>query len=115
MLHSMGLYERPFNSIKKGQKIYEVRLNDEKRRKIQVGDVIEFTKVSEMDEKIKVKVLELRRYPSFEEMYKDIPFSLFDCDGWTLEEMINSTYEIYSKEQEQHWGALAIKIQLIES
>jgi ASC-1-like (ASCH) protein len=25
-----------------------------------------------MDEKIKVKVLELRRYPTFEEMYKDI-------------------------------------------
>jgi ASC-1-like (ASCH) protein len=65
-----------------------------------------------MDEKIKVKVLELRRYPTFEEMYKDIPFSLFDCEGWTLEEMINSTYEIYSKEQEQRWGVLAIKIQM---
>jgi ASC-1-like (ASCH) protein len=45
-----------------------------KRRNIQAGDLIEFTKVPEMDEKIKVKVLELRRYTTFEEMYKDIPF-----------------------------------------
>ncbi|WP_052659336.1 ASCH domain-containing protein [Bacillus alveayuensis] len=68
----MGLYKRAFDSIKKGKKIYEIRLNDEKRRKIRVDDVIEFTKVPEMDEKIKVKVLELRHYPTFAEMYKDI-------------------------------------------
>jgi ASC-1-like (ASCH) protein len=82
MLHSMGLYQKPFNSIQKGQKIYEVRLNDEKRRKIRVGDVIEFTKVPEMDEKIKVKVLELRRYPTFEEKTFHFHFSIVMDGHW---------------------------------
>jgi ASC-1-like (ASCH) protein len=38
----MGLYSEYFIAIKEGKKQVEVRLNDEKRRKIKVGDTIEF-------------------------------------------------------------------------
>lgn len=43
-------------------------------------------------------------------MYEDITFKDFDCEGWTMEEMLYGTYEIYSSEQEKHWGALAVTI-----
>lgn len=76
--HSMGLYEEPFQSIQEGKKVYEVRLNDEKRRKIQVGDVIEFIKVPENGETLQIEVVGLRKYDTFQEMYEDIPFHLFD-------------------------------------
>lgn len=76
--HSMGLYEEPFQSIQEGKKVYEVRLNDEQRRKIQVRDVIEFIKVPENGETLQVEMVGLRKYDTFQEMYEDIPFHLFD-------------------------------------
>lgn len=110
----MGLYDEPFQSIKEGKKVYEVRLNDEKRRKLHIGDTIEFIRVPENDEALQVEVIGIRKYDTFQEMYEDIPFHLFDCEGWTMDEMIDGTYEIYTKEQEKQWGTLAIQIQKIE-
>lgn len=106
----MGLYGEYFKAIKEGRKTVEVRLNDGKRRKIKVGDTIEFIKVPEQDETLQVQVIELRTYDTFQEMYDDIPFKNFDSEGWTMEEMIKGTYEIYSPEQEKEWGTLAITI-----
>lgn len=110
MIHQMGLYGEYFNSIKEGKKTVEVRLNDEKRRKIRIGDTLEFIKVPEQDETIKVQVTNLKTYNTFQAMYEDIPFQDFDCEGWSMKEMIEGTYEIYSPEQEKEWGTLAIKI-----
>ena len=106
----MGLYAEYFQSIIDGKKTVEVRLNDENRRKIKVGDMIEFIKVPEQDEALTVEVTQLRKYNTFQEMYEDIPFKDFDCEGWTMKEMIDGTYEIYTPEQEKQWGALAITI-----
>ncbi|MEC2056211.1 ASCH domain-containing protein [Peribacillus psychrosaccharolyticus] len=110
MIHKMGLYSEHFQSIKEGKKKVEVRLNDEKRRKIKVGDTIEFIKVPEQDGTLLVQVAGLKKYDTFKAMYEDIPFKDFDCEGWTMEEMLYGTYEIYSSEQEKHWGALALTI-----
>lgn len=112
MEHVMGLYGEYFEPIKEGKKKVEVRLNDEKRREIKIGDTIEFRKLPEQNETLKVNVTELRKYPAFQAMYEDIPFSDFDCGGWTMEEMIKGTFEIYTPEQEKVWGALAIGIKL---
>ena len=40
----MKLQKSPFERIKKGTKTVEFRLYDEKRRKINIGDQIEFSK-----------------------------------------------------------------------
>lgn len=42
MLHEMRLLEEPFELIKAGKKIIEIRLNDEKRQKVSIGDEIVF-------------------------------------------------------------------------
>ncbi|KQL50386.1 hypothetical protein AN964_22220 [Heyndrickxia shackletonii] len=109
-MHQMGLYGEYFEAIKKGKKKVEVRLNDEKRRKIKIGDTIKFIKVPEQDETLQVQVTELRTYNTFKEMYESIPFEDFDCEGWSMEEMVNGTYDIYTPEQEREWGSLAITI-----
>ncbi|AVK97737.1 ASCH domain-containing protein [Lysinibacillus sphaericus] len=106
----MGIYEEYFTSIKEGKKTIEVRLNDEKRRKIKVGDTIEFIRIPEKNKTFRVQVTRLRKYDTFEAMYNDIPFKGFDCEGWTMKEMLDSTYEIYTPEQEIKWGTLAITI-----
>lgn len=45
MMHQMKLQNDPFQMIKKGQKTIEMRLYDEKRKLVQVGDNISFTNI----------------------------------------------------------------------
>lgn len=113
MEHKMGLYEEYFEAIREGKKKVEVRLNDEKRRELKVGHIIEFTKLPAQDETIKVEVSELEEYSTFQAMYEDIPFTAFGCEGWSMAEMLKGTYEIYSAKQETTWGTLAIGIRLL--
>ncbi len=113
MEHTMRLYERPFNSIKAGRKKVEVRLNDDKRRKLKVGDTIKFIRIPGENESLTVKIIELRQYPTFKEMYEDIPASDFDAISSTIEEMVELTYQIYTPQQEKEWGTLAITIELL--
>lgn len=109
----MGLNEEPFYSMKSGRKTVEVRLNDEKRRKLRIGDRITFTILPYKNKTLCVEIIELRRYRTFEEMYKDIPYSCFDTKNESIDLMIEQTYRIYSQEQEKEWGTLAITIKLL--
>lgn len=43
MRYTMKLRPQPFNMIRSGQKTFELRLYDEKRQKLQIGDEIEFS------------------------------------------------------------------------
>ena len=104
MIHHMGLYEVPFQSIKAGRKTVEVRLNDEKRKKLTCGDKIVFTKLPEKGDQLEVEITNLTTYPSFKEMYMEIPAKEFDPVGETIDSMLTSTYGIYSKEQEEQFG-----------
>ena len=47
MIHKMNLWNNSFIAIKEVRKTIEMRLNDDKRRKIQTGDIIEFTNTIE--------------------------------------------------------------------
>ena len=52
MKHFMHLKEAPFGQIWNGSKTIELRLYDEKRRKIKRNDFIEFQKEPFLDEKM---------------------------------------------------------------
>ena len=45
MKHNMKLQNKSFKMIKNENKEIEMRLNDEKRKKLSIGDTIEFTNV----------------------------------------------------------------------
>ncbi|KOS26910.1 cytoplasmic protein [Bacillus anthracis] len=113
MRYEMGLYNKPFQSIQSGKKVYEVRLYDKKRQLINKGDEIVFTNLT-TKEMMAVKVTEIKRYESFKVMYEQIDKKLMDCENDSLEEMLESTYKIYKKEQEKEWGTVAIGIEVIK-
>ncbi|WP_411953845.1 ASCH domain-containing protein [Alkalibacillus sp. S2W] len=113
MEHNMGLYESPFNSIKTGKKKVEVRLNDEKRRILNPGDTIKFSKVPHNKETLTVEIIELRHFSTFKEMYENVSASDLDAVGQSIDEMVERTYQIYTPEQENEWGTVAIKIKLL--
>ena len=72
MIHKMKLNENPFERIKNGTKTIEFRLYDEKRKKIKIGDKIEFSKLPDLQEKMLVDVLDIYRDKTFENLLKKI-------------------------------------------
>ena len=72
MLHKMKLNESPFNRMKNGTKTIEIRLFDEKRQQIKVGDKIEFSKLPDLQEKLLVDVVELYREDTFENLFRKL-------------------------------------------
>ena len=61
MNHEMRLHDEPFKLIKAGTKTIELRLYDEKRQEIKVGDEIEFTSRATGEKQV-TKVVALHTY-----------------------------------------------------
>ena len=110
MLHQMKLNEKPFNSIKEATKKIELRLYDEKRSLIKIGDEIIFSKTTTLDEKLKVKVIGLLRFSTFKDLFKYVDYTL---SGYSinLEDKLCEIHKIYSFEEEAKNGVLAIVIE----
>lgn len=109
----MKLHAEPFEKIKSGAKIYELRLYDEKRRQISVGDFIEFTRRDD-GEKCLVKVIDIAIFDNFSDLYSTLPLS--EC-GYSPNETAKATpadmEKYYPKSEQQKYGAVAIKIALV--
>ena len=108
----MKLQKKPFEMIKNGKKIYELRLFDEKRKIIKVGDEIEFY-CEEINQKLTVRVLEVLTFKSFEELYASLsPLEI----GYTEQTSKTASPEdmlyYYSKEEQERFGVVAIKIKV---
>ena len=112
MKYEMRLHNDPFNKIKAGTKTVELRLNDEKRQKIKIGDNIEFTS-RVTGESILTEVINIYKYSSFEELYKH-----FDkiAMGYNENEIANpkDMEQYYSKEEQDKYGVLGIEIKIVK-
>lgn len=111
--HIMHLSEEPFNWIKEGKKVVEVRLFDEKRRKVELGDIIIFKKLGS-EEEIKVKVRGLLRFSSFKDLFLFVPKDCLAHSTLSLDEQIKRIRKYYSEEQEKKYGVLAIWFELLK-
>ncbi len=113
MTHSMNLEPSAFLKIAKGSKTIELRLNDEKRQKINIGDRIEF-RCGEINSVIFAEVLKLHKFPDFEQLYKVL--HLEKC-GYSKNHLKTAHYtdmeKYYTKEQIEKYGALGIELQKI--
>ena len=113
MEHEMKLQPEYYNFIVNGTKRIEIRLYDEKRQQIKIGDIIKFLKEPELNESFNAKVVGLLRYNSFEEMFKDFDISILSDDSMTKDELISVLEQFYTKEKQEKYGVLGIRIELI--
>lgn len=98
-----------FDKIKKGEKIYEVRLNDEKRRAINIGDEIILSKEPEQNETLVLTVQDLIYFNSFEEMVNILPAAKIGFAGMDKSAIVNVYRQFYTLADEQKYGVVAIK------
>ena len=111
-MHELKLIPRYYDYILNGTKRIEIRLNDEKRQKIKIGDTIKFFKEPELKDSFIVKVVDLYKYNSFNEMFKNFDISILADKNMTKEDLINDLEEFYNKEKQDKYGVLGIKIEL---
>ena len=111
MIHEMRLNNEPFNKIKEGTKTVELRLLDEKRKALRVGDKIIFTNRAN-NEKIDVLVTNLFKADSFAPIYEKyfyVAMGYNEEDDAKPEDM----EEYYSKEEIKKYGCIAIEIEKV--
>ncbi len=107
--HRMNLQKSPFEKIRGGTKTIELRLNDEKRQQIKIGDEIEFSMRDNPEEKILTKVTNLLYYPTFKDLFQNLPPEATGSDSqedWKL------MYTFYSEEDEKKYGVVGIRLKL---
>lgn len=111
--HYMHLEKEPFSKIISGEKKVELRLFDEKRKKIRINDLIEF-QLLDSDKKITVKVTGINVFPTFKELYESIPledlgYSESDVNAAKPEDML----EYYSFEDQIKHSVVALRIEKV--
>ncbi|MBR6039172.1 MAG: ASCH domain-containing protein [Clostridia bacterium] len=111
--HEMRLNPAPFRMIQSGEKTIELRLYDEKRRRIAVGDTIAFTETG-TGETLCVTVTALHIFPSFDALYRALP--LTKC-GYTEAELPSASPDdmlaYYSKERQRQYGVVGIAVAVL--
>jgi len=111
--HEMSLRPKPFAAIAAGEKTYELRLNDEKRQQISIGDVIVFS-CTDGGETVDARVTSLHPFPDFAALYASLP--LLKC-GYTKENVHRASPDdmvaYYPAEKQAQYGVLGIGIERI--
>ena len=109
MEHNMNLVPWAFEEVKSGRKNIEVRLNDEKRQKMNIGDTIIFTN-TETGETLKAEIVNRYLFDSFEELFKTFDYQRIGIQETDTYEIMNN---FYTKEDQEQYKALGIEIKLI--
>ena len=110
MTHEMRLDPIPFAAIARGEKTVEMRLYDEKRRAITVGDSILFRERGGSGFLV-ATVVDLHLFPTFRELYATIPKTYL---GYRADEEASpEDMELYySLADQKSYGVVGIEISL---
>lgn len=109
MVHVMNLQSVPFELIAKRKKTIELRLNDEKRKRISVGDTILFINSENTQILINVTVISLVFSMNFQELFKII--TLEECGCLDTGSYPNMS-EYYTIEQQENYGVVGIRFEI---
>lgn len=113
--HTLNLQARPFEEIQSGRKTIELRLWDEKRSQIRVGDTLVFIHTEDASQTLTARVTALHRFPDFAALYAALPL---DKCGYLPEEIPTASPAdmsvYYPAEKQARYGVVGIEITLSE-
>ena len=112
MKYIMKLNPKYFEYMKNGTKRIEIRLNDEKRKNIKIGDEIVFQKEPELKDKVSTQIVNLIIKRNFKELIESFDISEYSDKSESKEKFLNDLYKFYTKEQEEKYGVVGIQIKI---
>lgn len=102
------LHSDVFDIVKDGKKDIEVRINDEKRRMLKIGDTLIFLRRPNDDEMIRAKVVGLDYYDYFSRLVDNYDMERIYLKGYTKDEYLNEMKRFYTLEEQEKNGVVAI-------
>ena len=102
-----------FEVVKNGSKKVEVRVYDEKRRKMKIGDELIFLKRPLEKEKIVTKIVGLKIYNNFIELVKDYEMKELYLSEFSKEDFVKLLERFYSEEEQEKYGVVAIEFEVV--
>lgn len=113
MTHTMTLQAQPFALMSVGEKTFELRLYDQKRKQIAVGDTIVFSNANNAKEQLTVRVKNLYIFSSFKKLYQTLPL---DKCGYLPNEVSKASSKdmekYYPLEKQKQYNVVGIEIEL---
>lgn len=112
MKYIMKLNPKYFEYMKNGTKRIEIRLNDQKRKDLKIGDEIVFQKEPELKEELYTKIVSLSIKSNFKELIENLDVSEYSDKNESEEKFLNDLYKFYTKGQEEKYGVVGIQIKI---
>ena len=117
-IFSSKLQEPYYTYIRDGIKIYEMRVNDEKRRKMKIGDIWKFKNANNENlPEFNTKIIDKKIYKSFEEAIKKKGYKKLLPNSKSISEAIktynafdNGMFEVDAKK----YGVVCFKLKVIK-
>ena len=112
MEFTMRLDPVPFAKICNGSKKIELRLYDEKRKQIKIGDTILFISLKDPNDTVLTRVVDIYRFASFVELYKALPQEDL---GYSDEDIASpkDMEQFYPPEEQAQYGVVGFRLELI--
>ena len=114
MEYTMRLTAAPFEQLRNGTKKIELRLYDEKRKKIKTGDTVLFINLKDPSDTLLTRVTDIYTFASFEELYHVLP--LRDL-GYSADETATASPkdmdQFYSPEEQAQYGVVGFRLDLL--
>lgn len=108
------LHPEVFDIVMDGKKNVEVRVNDEKRRQLKVGDTLLFLKRPDEDEQVRAVIKNLVYFSNFSEVVDSYEMERIYLKETTKEEYIQLMGQFYTDEEVSINGVVAIEFELLE-
>ena len=102
------LNEDIFKIVKNGTKHIEVRLNDDKRKKLKVGDDLIFINQNNDDKRINAIIKGLKYFSSFEDLVDYYRIDEIYKEDSSKEEFLELINKFYTKGEIEKYGVVAI-------
>ena len=113
-IHQMNLKHEFFDYIKNGTKRIEIRLYDEKRKLIKIGDKIQFNDLDTND-KLDTIVKNLYIFDCFDKLVDKFQITELADIKYKKMDLINILNSFYTNEEQKKYGVVGIEVELNEN
>lgn len=109
----MHLNREPFEQLLIGEKTVELRLNDEKRSALRIGDTIRFIHSENEQKSFDGQIVNLFYAGSFAELFQTVSPTVCGFGTDSAEDSVEKMHRYYSTEEEKHYGVVGIEVRIL--
>ncbi len=107
-MHTMSVHEKYYTLLKHGHKTIELRLFDNKRKSIKIGDIIKFCNISDNTDNFQAIVVHLYKAENFEKLCDIIDSAKAGFDNKDI--LIQVMQEFYPLDKQNEVGVIGIEV-----